>query len=108
MKKRFLVTIGDEITTEQELDEIHAGKLFSLIYRGTGFRECEISAKEIPVEQTCGTPDLSKEKMIDLLKRASKAISDYERGNRLDSLDYIAGEIEDYIRENTKGETKEY
>lgn len=57
MKKTFLVTIGDEITTENELDEINSGKLFSLIYRGTSFRECEISVEELNVEQSRGTPE---------------------------------------------------
>lgn len=61
MNKTFLVTIGDEITSENELDEINVGKLFSLIYRGTSFRECEINVKEISEEQTCGTPENTSE-----------------------------------------------
>lgn len=102
MKKTFLVTIGDEITTENELDEINSGKLFSLIYRGTGFRECEISVKEISEEQNCGTPDYSREKAFDLLKDACEHLSNSTEKYGI-SLSY---RIEEYIKENTKGKTK--
>lgn len=103
MNRTFLVTIGDEITTERELDEIYAGKLFSLIYRATGFRECEIKVKEINVEQTCGTPENVSEKALDLLKRASDSLEEYHLEIMGRFGDSLATEIEDYIRENTKG-----
>lgn len=98
MNKTFLVSIGDEITTENEIDEINAGKLFSLIYRGTGFRECEIKVKEITVEQTCGTPDFSSEKALSLLKDACEHLSNSTEKYGI-NLSY---RIEEYIRENTK------
>ena len=97
MKKTFLVTIGDEITTENELDEINGGKLFSLIYRGTSFRECEISVKEISEEQNCGTP---KNTALSLIERMNKAmISWRNHGYEIDRK--LSNEIEQYIKENT-------
>lgn len=106
MNKTFLVSIGDEITSEDDLEEINVGKLFSLIYRGTGFRECEIGVKEISEEQTCGTPDESMKKALDLLTRASDSLNYYCTELNGDMNDGLAMEIEEYIRDNTKGRTK--
>lgn len=94
MKKTFLVTIGDEITTENELDEINGGKLFSLIYRGTSFRECEISVKEISEEQNCGTPENTSENS----KKPLRLSGNIAWENRVeDGDDYLDDRMNDLI-----------
>lgn len=54
------------------------------------------------VEQNCGTPDESMEKVLSFLKRAADSLmeSDYAYDRNLGK------EIEEYIRNNTKEQTR--
>lgn len=53
------------------------------------------------VEQTCGTLDFA-EKSFGLLCKARDATNNYQRDDRTDSLDMIAGEIDEFINEVMK------
>lgn len=99
MKQVFVVEIdsSDYVhpVTENDLSNMLTQGFYSARMGNLSIR----SIKETTVEQTCGTPENVNEKALDLLKQASQAIGSYERGDRLDSLDYIAGRIEDYLKE---------
>ena len=105
MKQTFVVEIDCPRDCQSLTSETVKESVRGILWGEYGRRKAlamQIQVKKITVEQNCGTPESIDKNALDLLKRAVKTLDNYERGDKIDSLDDLAWEIDNYIEDNTR------